>query len=131
MQCYKCHGTGIIQGFMHVRGGICFECNGTGVLPDIKRKAVGYSKEFIKSFAGSSFFPEDQTGMNKLVCLSFEGHPTAEQWLMCDGNFFYIGQPVCRSSTWWKVPVELFGEFRNHYNKVYKKTKIPDYEKCL
>lgn len=30
--CPKCSGTGIVERFGHVKGGVCFDCNGTGKL---------------------------------------------------------------------------------------------------
>lgn len=28
--CPKCHGLGVIPGYLHVKSGKCFECNGKG-----------------------------------------------------------------------------------------------------
>ena len=28
--CPKCHGLGVIPGYLHIKGGKCFECNGKG-----------------------------------------------------------------------------------------------------
>jgi hypothetical protein len=119
MKCGKCDGEGIIQGFSHVRGGICFQCNGTGVVPDPKKGTVSHSKMFVNQFLNNTFFPEDQTGMEIVKRLKYPGE-TAEKDVLKDDTFFYVGQPVCRSSTWWKIPHSQFTEFAEHYMKSYK-----------
>lgn len=80
---------------------------------------ITIARKFVKQYAGTGFFPEDQSDMTRLVRMS-EKHPTAEKWLLQDDDFFYIGQPVCRSSIWYKVPASDFAEFMRHYNVAYK-----------
>lgn len=43
-KCHKCCGTGYIECFNHVAGGVCFDCNGTG-------KRVYKWKEYTKEYA--------------------------------------------------------------------------------
>ena len=105
--------------FFHVANGRCFLCMGSGELPDTKKKNLGYSYEFIKPYMNNTFFPElsELPNIEKVKCLSFEGHPTAEMWLMIEGDFFYIGKPVCRASQWYKIPKDEFPEFAHHWNR--------------
>jgi hypothetical protein len=120
LTCPKCNGTGTIIGFSHVSAGRCFRCNGAGSIPEPKRMTIGYARAFVEQYAGAGFFPEDQSSMTRIVRLSTEDHPTAEKWLMRDASHFYVGQPVCRSSIWYKVPESEFEAFLKHYNKGYK-----------
>src|SRR5689334_10671717 len=122
MECYKCKGTGFISSFSHVSEGRCFCCNGSGSIPDAKKKNLGYSKAFIGEYLQRGFFPEDQSGMEKIKCIGMEGHLTAEIWILKDADFFYIGQPVCRASLWYKIPLASFPEFLIHYIKAFKLT---------
>jgi hypothetical protein len=118
--CYKCNGTGYIDGFAHVANGRCFQCMGSGRLPEAKKKNIGYSRAFVKQFMQPGFFPEDQSGLKKVKCIGFEGHETAEKWLMINCGDYYLGQPVCRASGWYKIPVADFSEFAKHYKKAFK-----------
>jgi hypothetical protein len=120
IECYRCNGKGFIPGFEHVANGRCFLCMGSGKLDAKKMKNVSYSRSFINKFymMGSNF-PEDQSNMVKIKCISNEGHATAEEWILSEGDFILIGQPVCRSS-WYKIPKSEWSEFIKHYAKVYK-----------
>lgn len=118
MKCYKCDGTGNIEGFVHVCGGKCFLCNGTGKLPELKKKNIGYSQNFIREFMQPGFFPESLQA--ERVIRIGEEHPTAEKWVMHDADFYYIGKPVCRASGWYKIPTAEWPEFVNHYSKAFK-----------
>jgi hypothetical protein len=124
MICYKCNGTGYIQGFAHVAQGVCFDCKGSGVRPDKAKSNVGYSKAFAEGFRGGKqddpYFPAEVQPTTWEV-IGMPGHPTAEHRAMFWEGFYYVGQPVCRSSTWYKVPPEQWGEFKKHFNKAYKK----------
>lgn len=121
MECYKCNGTGYLPGFAHVAQGVCFDCKGSGKRPDSAKKNIGYSRHFVEGFSGKGFFPEDQSNIVTVVAIGFIGHPTAEERIMTDGEFMYIGQPICRSSIWYKVPNADWQEFLNHYHKAYKR----------
>ena len=120
VKCNKCNGTGNIQGFSHISGGLCFDCNGAGILAAPKKSTVKYSVSYCLPFAGPGFFPAEYQHMEKILCIGFNGHPTAEQWILKDEEFYYIGQPVCRSSTWWKVPKDTFIEFLENYDKAWR-----------
>jgi hypothetical protein len=124
MKCTKCNGTGKIKAFTHICGGDCFQCNGSGFLPESKKHTMGYSKAFVKQYAGNGYFPKNQDRMVKLSAIAHIGHPTAEMQLLKEGSNYYIGQPICRSSTWFKVPNVDFELFVYHYNKTHKKTPI-------
>lgn len=127
--CYRCDGKGNLPGFSHVANGVCFRCNGSGSLPAKASKNKGFSVAFIADFAGSTykgtefnidgFFP-NHLPLSIVSVIGFEGHLTAERQLLKDDNAYYIGQPVCRSSTWWRVPMDQWSEFKKHYLKVYK-----------
>lgn len=117
--CYRCDGKGHIPGFFHVAQGVCFLCKGSGQLPERSCKNVGFSKQFIQSFAQSVLFPAD-TKAERIVRIS-EEHPTAEWWVMRDGEMVYYCQPVCRGSMWWAVPLAQWPEFVKHWDRAYKK----------
>lgn len=121
MECYKCSGTGFLPGFAHVAEGVCFACKGCGRVPDAKKKQIGYSRYYIEQFRGDSYFPADQSGMTRILAIGSIGHPTAEEWVIKDCTFMYIGQPICRSSTWYKVPIDNWNEFLIHYDKALKR----------
>lgn len=130
MKCSKCEGTGFISGLAHVDKGKCWMCAGTGSLPESKSKTVTYARSFIDQFKQSGFFPytrfacrkQDglaEAAMEKVQRIGAE-HPTAERWIMTDGGAYYIGQPVCRSSDWYKLPIDALEDFSRYYSKVYK-----------
>jgi hypothetical protein len=136
MICYKCNGTGYLQGFEHVANGVCFDCKGSGIRPEFAKKNIGYSRALVQSFQGEGDNNNMiDNGYGKLVpdpyfpkyvipstweVIGNDGHPTAEQRVMLWAGFYYIGQPVCRSSTWYKVPPEQWAEFKKHYKKAFK-----------
>ncbi len=125
--CHKCNGTGSIPGFAHVQHGVCFDCKGTGKLNSPKVRPVTYARAFcLQFYQRVGFFPEDQSKMQRLVCTGFEGHATAEEWVLKDDEFYYLGQPVCRSSTWWKIPYAQYADFVKNYLKAYKK-QLPSF----
>lgn len=136
MICYKCNGTGYLQGFAHVAQGVCFDCKGTGKRPDRAKNNIGYSKAFIKGFQGQPnpdiiltdhmgckyadpFFPRTVQPKEWEV-IKFPGHTSAEYRAMFWDGFYYVGQPVCRSSEWYKVPPDQWEEFKKHYLKATK-----------
>lgn len=121
MKCYKCDGKGHIEGFSHVSQGRCFLCNGSGELPDAKKCNVGYSRQFIRVYMQEGFFPENHS-FALIAPISFIGHETAEEQLLEDTDSYYIGQPVCRASGWYKIPKSQMSEFCKHYKKALKRS---------
>lgn len=120
IKCTKCNGTGYIDGFMHVANGECFDCHGSGFLPEPKKTTLKFSIAFINQYQQKGFFPEDTTQMIKDVAISSIGHATAEQWLLHDSEYYYIGKPVCRASGWYKIPKSDIVDFLKNYNHAYK-----------
>jgi hypothetical protein len=137
MICYKCNGTGYLPGYSHVAQGVCFDCKGSGTRPDRAKNNIGYSRHFVQSFQGrpnpnvlhvdkydgreypDPFFPgEVQPTTWEVIAL--HGHSSAEHRVMFWDGFYYVGQPVCRSSTWYKVPPDQWAEFKKHYKKALK-----------
>ena len=135
--CYKCTGTGYLPGFAHVAQGVCFDCKGTGKRPASSKNNKGYSRAFINSLMGQPdndnliddgngqlkadpYFPLNKSGMRLLEIISNIGHPTAECQVLVRDGIYYVGQPVCRSSTWWRVPADQWEEFKKHFNKCHK-----------
>lgn len=123
IKCNKCDGKGTIDGFAHIRNGICFDCNGTGTRY-LSPKSVTAGRAFINKYLQSGFFPENQSEMTKIFCYGYPEHETAQQWVLKNCDFYYFGQPICRSSTWYKVPLNEVSEFIEHFNKVTKSTVI-------
>lgn len=118
MECFKCSGIGILQGFAHVAGGKCFECGGTGTVI-LKTSSMTYAKTVCYSYQQSGFFyPTEET--KKIQCIAFEGSDTGEKWVMSDSECYYIGQPVCHASGWYKVPASEWDGFKKLYNKAFK-----------
>ena len=122
VKCGKCRGTGVIPGFYHVSEGVCFDCRGAGVLVEKKQGTVKYSRAFINEYRQRGYCPEADISTEKIVCIECEGHPTAEKWVMRKNGSYIIGQPVCRASGWYIIPVFAMPEFLKHYNKVNKTT---------
>lgn len=120
MKCSKCDGCGILKHYTHIASGRCFMCGGSGTIPETKKNTKSYSEAFLKQYAQPGFFPEDQSSMVKVKCIGFEGHPTAERWIMMDEDSIYIGQPVCMSSDWYKISLSEFHSFVPHFEKVKK-----------
>lgn len=123
MKCSKCNGTGFISGFLHVCDGECFDCNGSGVIPDAKKSTLKYSKSFIDQFLMKGFFPESLNA-DKICAFAFIGHPTAEFQVLKDADNYYVGQPICRASGWYKVPLAHFEDFKKYHNKFFKTMPI-------
>lgn len=117
--CYRCNGRGHIPGFAHVAQGICFLCKGAKTLPARAANNIGFSQQFINGFRQNSYFPADLRA-DRIKLIS-DPHPTAESWVLFDGEIVYIGQPVCRSSMWWAIPVAMWDEFKKHYKRVLGK----------
>jgi hypothetical protein len=90
-------------------------------LPDVKKKNIGYSRQFVNSFYMPSLFPDGFQNIEPIAVLSNKGHETAEERLIKDseGNY-HIGQPVCRGR-WYKVPENCFSECSQHWNKIHSK----------
>lgn len=134
MRCSKCDGTGFISGFMHVDNGKCWMCCGTGNIPEVKNKTVAYAQAFIKQFQMDGFFPYTRLAGNKheemaeipleqVHCYGAKEHPTAQSWIMKDATYYYVGQPICRASIWYRFPLDALQEFAKYYLKA-KKTDI-------
>lgn len=97
-------------------------CNGAGIVPEAKKRNMGYSRSYIHAFSGSGYFPTAEVKATEWSAIAHIGHPTAEQRVMQFNGHYYIGQPVCRSSTWWKIPISEWADFKLHFNKVFKKS---------
>lgn len=118
MKCYKCEGKGHIEGFSHVANGRCFLCGGSGELSEAKKQNVGFARSFVLNFRQSGFFPESLSAA-KVHRIGGE-HETAEEWVMEDSGFYYLGKPVCRASGWYKIPKADWSEFTKYYLKAFK-----------
>ena len=125
VKCNKCNGKGHIPGFSHVNQGRCFDCNGAGILPEPKKSTVKYSVSFCLQFYKRGSFEKDHTVMQKIACIAFQGHPTAEEWILADKDFYYIWQPVCRTYSWYEVPKGTFEEFLTNYDKAFRRRGSP------
>lgn len=125
MECYKCDGKGVIDGFAHVANGRCFLCMGSGWLPKSKKKNIGYSKTFVSGFMQPGFSPSiedlETAGFSLIRWTGYEDHPTAKQGLFTDNKHIIYCQPICRAGMWFKVPLLDFPEFCEHYLKAFKK----------
>lgn len=121
IKCHKCNGTGFIPGFVHVSEGRCFDCNGTGVLIPPKKATVRFSRSFILQFEQRGYCPPVDDSTEMVACIGFEGHKTAEQWVMRKDDNYIIGQPFCGGSGWYIIPIDEMENFCIHFNKVYRK----------
>jgi len=115
MKCSKCNGTGFIGGFSHISEGVCFDCMGSGVLAKGKKHTVKYAVSYVRQFLQDGYF----NGIDKVEVKKIENkyHKTAVTMLMEDSNFYYIGQPICGGSTWFKFPKEVYSDFVGFYKK--------------
>ena len=120
VKCGKCRGTGYIPGFAHVSEGVCFDCRGSGVLVEKQKGTVKFSRAFISEYRQSGYCPELTSNTKKILCFEWEGHATAEKWVMRKNGAYIIGQPICRASGWFVIPAPEMDEFLRHYNKVNK-----------
>ena len=98
MECSKCSGKGIINSFYYISNGVCFDCMGSGILQD------GY------------FNGEGKVEVKKIAN---ENHETAIEMLMEDNDYYYIGQPICQGSTWFKFPKNIKEDFISFYKKTH------------
>ena len=121
MKCTRCNGSGYIPSFSHIQEGICFACNGTGIIPDSKKGTVSYANGYLSQFRYDTYFPEDQSNIKMIHCFDLKEHPTAKFWLMEEGNFYLVGQPICRTSLYYKFPKSELTTFVKFYKKVWKK----------
>lgn len=135
MICNKCNGTGTIPGFSHVNNGRCFKCNGSGQVAEPRRGTITYARIFVNTYAraghdvsdvsmgGDGFFPEvvAKCGEVQYAFGRYIGHATAEHRVVYYDGHYYVGQPICRSSTWYRVPEDVWEEFIVHYNKANAK----------
>jgi len=128
MICPRCGGKGFIEGFSHVNQGRCFSCNGSGSLPDTKKHTKAYAQAFIDQYGdrvqqesgADCFFPKYAIeNATKLYSVYGEGE-TWEFAVMKDETHYYVGQPVCRSSVWWKVPIDQWIDFVKYIFKAKK-----------
>lgn len=117
VKCPKCYGTGNLPGFAHVANGVCFQCRGTGKINEPKNGGITYSRAFINQYLQKGFFPAGLSYIPAIQILSNPGHATAEQRLLLIGNEYYIGQPICRGSIWYRIPTNDFDTFKKHWNK--------------
>jgi hypothetical protein len=133
IDCFECHGTGIKNHYMHIANGVCFKCKGTGKLKKAAEKSISFANRFILQYDGKQpgmvdcYFPADQSKMTVVQIIGNHGHATAEWKVMKDDLFFYVGQPICRGSRWYKIPAENFMEFVKYFNRAYKSYQI-DYD---
>lgn len=123
IKCYRCSGTGKLNHFSHIADGVCFRCKGSGILGHRSINSKGYSECFVADFFGVNlfpnepYFPADQSKMTVLEVFCNIGHPTAEYKVMKDNEFYYVGQPICRGSSWYAIPIDRWEEFKKHWNK--------------
>lgn len=132
MKCIKCEGTGILEAFAHIAAGVCFACVGTGNIPPSKKHTLSFAKAFIYQFdaddpivrkedldaGGDGFFPKYLTAVKLYAYAHLNS--TAEMQVLLDDNFYYVGQPICRSSIWFKIPIDSWVDFKKYYQKVYR-----------
>lgn len=123
MDCYKCSGKGFIVGYNTDSESTCITCHGSGKIPEEKSTTKMYGKSYIKKFLNTTPFDFGDK-LEFVQSLDFVGHPTMEITLLRERSFFYIGQPKCKGRRWYKIPVDSFRDFKQHYNKVYNKRPI-------
>jgi len=95
---------------------------GSGVLPDAKKHTVKYSNSYVRQYLQGGYFSGE--GKIEVKKILNENHKTAVKMLMKDNNYYYIGQPVCGGSNWFKFPKSIYNEFI----KFYKKTHFGKYD---
>ena len=117
MECSKCSGKGIINSFYYISNGVCFDCMGSGILPDSKKHTVKYSVSYVKQFLQDGYFNGE--GKVEVKKIANENHETAIEMLMEDNDYYYIGQPICQGSTWFKFPKNIKEDFKSFYKKTH------------
>ncbi len=114
--CIRCNGRKFMSEFEHVNLGRCFLCNGTGFITKKQLDAkINPFQGQIDKYDQKGFPPENLLDTcKKVLCLSFDGHATAQEWLLFDGENFIKCQPICRSSTWSIIPKnEILEYYKN------------------
>ena len=100
LDCPKCRGDGFIPGFAHISEGICFQCKGSGKIT-YRPTSITFAETFVRQYMQDGYFHKDDN--MELVSVLDWGGQTAELQLLKDNKFYYIGQPVCHASSWYKV----------------------------
>jgi len=127
-KCGKCSGTGFLAVFAYYAEGVCFDCMGSGYTTheaNIKLNKKRTPGEKIREF--NLYWQKRSVGfatLKKIRCFAWEGHKTAQHWILEDAHNMYLGQPDCQNGVDYQVPKEKWEEFKLNYMKVFKHAEL-------